>query len=63
MFIHYLEVSNKIYAGCILGPVLFSICINDLEASTKRTLIKFALGIKLMGPVDMLKAGLPSRTA
>lgn len=49
--------------GCILGPVLFNMCINDLEASTKCALIKFALDIKLVGPVDMLKAGLPSRTA
>lgn len=50
--------------GCILGPVLFNSCINDLDVATKHTFIKFALDTKLGGrTVDMLKAGLPSRMA
>lgn len=38
-------------------------CISDLEAATKHTFTKYALDTKLWGPVDMHKAGLPSRMA
>lgn len=45
----------SVFSRAVLGPVLFYVFMNDLDAEDKSTLSKFTDDIKLEGTVDSLK--------
>jgi retron-type reverse transcriptase len=50
-FSQWNPVASGVPQGCILGPILLLICINDLEQNLTSTVIKFADDIRVYGCV------------
>jgi len=55
VFSEWTEVTSGVPQGSILGPLLFTIFINDLEANVSNNLLKFADDSKLWGRAETMQ--------
>ena len=56
MYSDWVEVTSGVPQGSILGPLLFTIFINDLEDNVRNRMLKFADDSKLWGRAGTMKS-------